>query len=120
MKFDSDFRNRYIPKSLDINYMIVGPQTNNKLCKYVCHTRSYSDMGHLLFDIVWENGVKPDNSKKYEENIEKIVYNHFDEYGIGYTTNNGAYLFKGRHPNRERNIMRFYLDGDIFVRADYN
>ena len=102
------------------NYMIVGPQTNNRVCKYVCHAKTESDMGNLCAILQWENNVKPNNSEKYEEYILEIVYKHFDEYGIGYTANNGAYFFKGRHSDRERNIMRFYLNGDIFVRADYN
>ena len=120
MQFDLDFMNYHVPRSLHIDYKVITPQTNNKLCKYVCHVRTFSDMGHLAVSFEWENSIKPTNSKEYEKNIERIVCEHFDEYGTGYTANNGAYLFKGRYSNKQRNIMRFYLNGDTFVRADYN
>lgn len=120
MQFDSDFMNYSAPRSLNIDYKVITPQTNNKLCKYVCHTRTFSDMGNLVVSFEWDNGIKPTNSKEYEKNIQKVVLEHFGEYGTGYTTESGAYLFKGKHPNKQRNIMRFYLNGDTFVRADYN
>ena len=120
MQFDSDFMSYCGPRTLNIDYKVVTPQTNNKFCKYVCHTRTFSDMGHLAVSFTWENNIKPNNSKEYEEHIEKIVIEHFREYGTGYTTKSGAYLFKGRYPNNQQNIMRFYLNNDTFVRADYN
>ena len=82
------------PRTLNINYQIVTPQTNDKLCKYICHARTESDMGHLTVWFEWENVIKPTNSKEYEKNIERIVCEHFDEYGTGYTANNGAYPFQ--------------------------
>ena len=47
MQFDSDFMSYGGPRTLNIDYKVVTPQTNNKFCKYVCHTRTSSDMGHL-------------------------------------------------------------------------
>ena len=120
MQFDSDFMNYRVPRSLNIDYKVITPQTNNKLCKYVCHVRTFSDMGHLAVSFEWDNGIKPTNSKEYEKNNQKFVIEYFEEFVIGYTSESGAYLFKGKYPNRQRNIMRFYLNGDIFVRADYN
>ena len=120
MEFDSDFNHYVVPKTLNIDYKIVTPQTNNKCCKYVCHAKTYSDMGHLAVALKWENDKKPKNSKEYEENIRKIVFKHFEEYGASYLTKAGALLYRGRYKNKLHNIFRFYYNGDTFVRTDYN
>jgi len=77
-------------------------------------------MGHFTMFCNWENNLKPNDYKKIEKQIEEIACDYYDDYCASYTTKSGAHLFKGKHENRELNILRFYLGNDIFVKMDYN
>ena len=109
-----------------MNYKFITPQTNNVKCKYVCHAGLYNDMGHATAYCDWENKIKPSNYLDYEENIKNIVYSQSYKFVKDVIVQPPGSQFSimtfepKQKVNKWANIVRFYINGDTFVRIDFN